>query len=554
MTKIDYTKDYIQYANDAINGDIVVGEYIRLSCQRFLSWFDRDDIFFDYEGVDKRIRLIEKMKASNGKQLILMDWQKFCLAGIFGFLYTDDPEQRVVNNVLMFISRKCGKTAFASAIALSCILMEKEPSQEVYMIANSSAQATICMNHAKFQAHSLDKKEKLFKQYRNYIEIPKLNSYVKVLSSDTSKLDGLSPSCFIVDEIHEMRNFEPWNILKTGAGARKNGLGIGISTAGFHLGDTYPCYSFWQTCIEILRGVKQDDTWFCALFQLDEDDDWTDESVWKKAIPSLGHTISYKYIREQVQSAINNTSLEVSIRTKNLNQWMNSSNVWITENVLTRASKPVNLADFKYETSFMGIDLSSVGDLTCWSLMFPPNNLREVYPDKYVFKSFIYIPEEALKVSSNKELYKEFIIKGYAIKTSGNVVDYDFILRDMLKNVKDLTLYEVAYDSYNATSFAIDATQEGLPLVPYSQSLANFNIPTKSFERLILSDKVVLDSNPATLWMFRNIELKFDHNDNCKPYKSGGDSNNKIDVAISCLEALGSFLHSNTFDPKIFVI
>lgn len=554
MTNIDYEKDYIQYATDILDGTNIAGEYIRLSCQRFINWFDDDDIFFNYDEVDRRIRFIEKMKASNGKQLKLLQWQKFCIANIFGWYYTDDPEQRVINNVLMFISRKNGKTAFSSAIALSCALMEKEPSQEIYMIANSAAQASICMSHAKFQAHSLDPKEKLLKIYRNYVEIPKLNSHIKVLSSDTSKLDGLNPSAFICDEIHEYKSWETWNILKTGAGARKNSLAIGITTAGFHIGDQYPCYSMWNTCIEILKGIKEDRSWFSAIYMLDDEDDWKDEKNWLKASPSLGHTVSYKYMREQIQSAINNTSLEVSIRTKNLNQWMQSAKIWLKENILTRASKPVDLADFKYETSFMGVDLSSVGDLTCWTLMFPPNNLRETYPDKYVFKTFIYIPEEAIENSSNKEWYKEWIRTGAAIKTSGNVVDYDFILNDMLKNVKDLTLYEVAYDQYNATSWAIDATNEGLPLVPYSQSLANFNIPTKSFERLILSDKVVIDSNPATLWMFRNIELKFDHNDNCKPYKSGGDSNNKIDVAISCLEALGSFLHSNTFDPKIYVI
>jgi phage terminase large subunit-like protein len=54
--------------------------------------------------------------------------------------------------------------------------------------------------------------------------------------------------------------------------------------------------------------------------------------------------------------------------------------------------------------------------------------------------------------------------------------------------------------------------------------------------------------------MFRNVELKYDHNDNCKPYKSNKDENNKIDGVISSLEALGAFLHSNTFDPKIYVI
>jgi len=554
MTNIEYDKDYIQYAVDVLHDNIIACEYIKLACKRFLSWFDRDDIFFNYDEVDRRIRFIERLKASNDKPFRLMDWQKFTIAGIFGWHYVDSPDLRVINNVLLLISRKNGKTAFASAIALSSMLLEDEPSQEIYMIANSAAQSGICMNHAKSQVRSIDNKGSLFKVLRNSIELPKRNSIVKILSSDTSKLDGLSPSCFICDEIHEYKTWENWNILKTGAGARKNALAIGISTTGYHIGDQYPCYNMWTNCIEILRGIKNDDTWFPLLFQLDEKDDWKDEKNWMKACPSLGQTISYKYMKEQIQSAINNTSLEVAVRTKNLNQWMQSSVIWLKDEVLLKMFKEIDLEQLKYESTFMGVDLSSVGDLTCWSIMIPPNNLREYYPDKYLFKTFIYIPQEALSTSANKDYYAEWVRKGYAIMTSGNVVDYDYILKDQKKNTEDLTLMEVAYDAYNATSWAIDATNEGLPLKPYSQSLINFNIPTKSFERLVLSDKVIIDNNPIVLWMFRNVELKFDHAENCKPFKANGDKNNKIDGVISMMQALGSFLHSNIFDPKIFLI
>ena len=554
MTYIDDSKSYIQYAKDIIEYKIISGEYIKLACKRFLDWFERNDIFFDYDEVDRRIRFIEKMKTTQNKPMELLDWQKFCVAGIFGWKYVDDPEQRVINNVLLLISRKNGKTFFGTALALSCALLDGEHSPEVYFIANSSQQASIAMNHAKVQSHSLDRQEKLLKLYRNEIKIPKINGTIKVLSSDTSKLDGLSPSTFIADEIHEYRSWETWNILKTGAGARKNSLAIGVTTTGFHIGDQYPCYNMWTNCLEILRGVKEDDTWFAALYQMDEEDDWKEEKNWIKASPSLGKTVSIKYMREQIRSAINNSSLEVSVRTKNLNQWMQSSIVWLKEDTLLKSARNVDVKDFENETTYIGIDLSSVGDLTAWTLLFPPNQYRELYPDKYVFKTFIYIPEQALEDSPNKEWYKEWIRTGAAIKTSGNVVDYDFILNDMIRNTKNLTLYEVAYDQYNATQFAINATNEGLPLVPYSQSLANFNIPTKSFERLILSGKVVLDNNSCVMWMFRNVELKFDHAENCKPYKANKDATKKIDGVISTLESLGAFLKSTTFDPRIYTI
>jgi phage terminase large subunit-like protein len=43
-----------------------------------------------------------------------------------------------------------------------------------------------------------------------------------------------------------------------------------------------------KTCKEILDGVKHDDAQFALIYELDEDDDWTDSSTWIKANPSLG--------------------------------------------------------------------------------------------------------------------------------------------------------------------------------------------------------------------------------------------------------------------------
>ena len=54
---------------------------------------------------------------------------------------------------------------------------------------------------------------------------------------------------------------------------------------------------------------------------------------------------------------------------------------------------------------------------------------------------------------------------------------------------------------------------------PYSQSLLNFNAPTKELERQIKLGNVVMDNNPITLWCFANAVLKIDHNENMKPVK-----------------------------------
>ena len=125
--------------------------------------------------------------------------------------------------------------------------------------------------------------------------------------------------------------------------------------------------------------------------------------------------------------------------------------------------------------------------------------------------------------------------------TSGNVIDYDEILKDILNFHNNNFIHSIAYDSWNSTQFANTAVANGLNIEPYSQSLGSFNRPTKEFERLLLSGKVIIDYNPAVRWMFGNCELKYDANENIKPIKLKGSAN-KIDGVIAMLEALGTYL------------
>ena len=141
---------------------------------------------------------------------------------------------------------------------------------------------------------------------------------------------------------------------------------------------------------------------------------------------------------------------------------------------------------------------------------------------------------------------------GYLTITDGNVTDYDYVLRDIMKINEKVFIDKVAYDSYNATQWAISATTEGLPLEPFSQALWHFNRCTKEFERLIKQGKVKLDNNEITRWCFSNVSLKYDHNDNVKPVK--GSDQLKIDGTIAILEALGVFLETPQYNNIIGVI
>jgi len=237
--------------------------------------------------------------------------------------------------------------------------------------------------------------------------------------------------------------------------------------------------------------------------------------------------------------------LEISVRTKNFNSWVSTSNVWIPDYKVMECMRSLTTEDMKADWCYVGIDLSSVRDLTAISYM--------VFKDgKYYFKTDYYLPEDTITegISRNTYLYKQWAEKGWLKLTEGNTVDYSRILEDILRFNKDIPCYKLLYDQWNSSSFIISAIEKGLNMVPFSQTISNFNKPCKECERLIYQGDVIIDSNPITRFCFNNVVLKIDPiNENQKPTKASKE--NKIDGCISMLEALGGYLEDFSADISI---
>ena len=537
------TTPYTAYAISVVSGGVVAGLYVRQACERYLDMLDREDIEFRPEEVDNVVNFIGKLRhykgASARKHFTLSDFQFFCVCAIYG-IYKDG--KRLVRNVYLEMARKNGKSAFCAALCLYELYASGEPSPEVYLLANSAKQSGILYEMCREYAMSIDPREKYSKYYRDKIKFKPNKGVLQAFAADASKLDGFNPSLFCVDEYHAATTSACYDVMKSGQGQRENPLAIVITTAGFN--QTSPCYEMRKTCVDILAGVKQDDTTFALIFALDEGDDWADPANFKKTNPNLGITVKEDYLLEQIAAAKNNTSLEASVRTKNFNEWLTTASVWLPADLLNKYTQTVKLSDYRGYCAYMGVDLSAVSDLTALALCIPTG-------DKFVFKVWYFLPAVALDESPNRELYRKWHRNGYLIITPGNVTDYDAVTRQIVALDKEgITVLQIAYDSWNSTQWAIDATALGLPLQPYSQALGNFNRPTKEFERLLRSGKAVIDNNPITRWCFSNIALKADHNDNVKPIKGSGKEG-KIDGAIAMIEALGAYLQGDHNDYTI---
>lgn len=539
-------KGYYHYVEDVLNGKIVVGELIKLACQRFKDDLQRQDIYFNESVVDKAINFIGTLKhfmgKSSGKHFKLENWQQFIIANIVGWYWKDGNTRRFTSSYIE-VSRKNGKTALAAALCLYYLIADGEDGAEVDLAANSKEQAKIAFEFCSSFSKQLDPKGKYLKPYRDNVQFALNNSKLKVFAADDSKLDGFNASFGLIDEYHAAKNSKVRDVIKSSMGMRNNPHLCTITTAGFD--KTLPCYKLRSTSIEILNKLKTDDSMFIAIYSLDDKDNWTDKDNWVKCTPNLNVTVTSKYIKEQVQSAINNPSEEVGVKTKTLNLWCDVADVWLPESYIVKASKDIHLEDFRDCECYIGVDLSATSDLTAVSYLIEKNNI-------YYFKTDYYLPESALVDKPDRETYKLWKQQGLITITAGNVTDYDYITNDIVAASNILNIQKIGYDKWNATQWAIHATEIGLPLEEYPQTMGNFNRPTKELERLILSGNTVIDNNEITRWCFRNVELKSDYNGNVKPNK--GIKSKKIDGVIAIIQALGMYLTVPHYSNEILTI
>ena len=541
----------IQYAKDVVSGKILACQWVKLACKRFLDDINSQDYYFDENKYNTLTTFTGVMKhyssGAAGKPFILEPWEDFIICNIF-CLYRVDTRRRKYKTAHISVSRKNGKTTLAAALGLFSLIADGEPASSVIMAANSRDQAHIDFDAASAFARQLDPRKKSLKVLRNEIVFQKNNASLRVISADASTGDGLNPSMVILDELHEAVDSKLFDVLRSGQGFREQPLMLSITTAGFRIGGF--CNQYEDYCKEILMGQKVDDTLFALLYTLDDGDDWTDESNFIKSNPNLGVTVKKDWLSEQVNQAKNSPTLEVGVKTKNLNVWCSSSTTWIPEQYIRKSLMDVDLTEFKNKNNYLvylGFDLAAISDLTAVSIMFVDPDTEE-----YIFKTWYYLPKSALDGKYNSELYKMWSSKGFLTLTDSETTDYNYIQNQIVYLYETFDVQGVFFDSWNAQMLVNNLTNLGLPMTAYSQSIGNFNKPTKEMERLALSDKVRFDNNPITRFCFDNVELKVDLNGNSKPV---GDHNaKKIDGVISMLNALGGYLSVIYGNQEAFVL
>ena len=338
---------------------------------------------------------------------------------------------------------------------------------------------------------------------------------IKAIGRDTKSADGFRTILAIVDEYHAHPTNQMYKLMMDGQDMVKNALTIAITTSGFNLKS--PCYEQYQFCKKVLEGVVEKDSLFVYIAELDEDDDIWKKENWAKANPLKLFmpdeiTLDQEKLAVVASKAIDAREKQgeelVNFETKTLNQWVTYTGGALLDMAAWKAGgKPLTIEDMRGRDGYLGIDLSSGGDLTSISIVFP---LRD---DNVYIWSHSYMPELRLAehIKSDDAPYGVWKNQGLITLTSGMYgikTDYKYIIADLKRLIDDyqINIVGCGYDAHNAAAFLADLEDTlRCDLTEIKQSARSLNDATKDFQLSVKAGQVSYDQNNALLsWSATN--------------------------------------------------
>lgn len=524
----------LEYYNLINSGKVKASKKIKKQYEKLVNDIEHPGRWhFDLDKANRPIKFIEKFcKHSKGrwagKPIYLDLWQKAIIQSIFGFV--DDEGIRRYREVFIVVARKNGKSTLASAIGLYMLFADGEGGAQVCCVASKKDQAKIVFDEAKNMVCQNPALSKHIKKRKSDLYVDLTFSTFQPLASDSNTLDGLNMHCGILDEMHSWKDRNIYDVSKQSMGTRTQPLLLEITTAGFVRENIYD--SQYDLANDIINGIKQDDRFLAFIYELDSKKEWTDKKCWEKANPGLGTIKSMEYLEEQVLKAKNDKNFLPTLLTKDFNIRETAVGSWLTFETIDNEEK-FDIEDLRGSYGIGGADLSSVGDLTCASLLVRKNNLL------YLMQMY-FIPLETAEKHEREDKvpYRVWEKQGYIRFCNGNMVDYSDItawFNEMRDKYGIYTLW-VGYDEWNANQWAVDMKQNGYVLEPVIQGAKTMSGPMKMIEAELKSNNVIYNNNPILKWCLSNTQVEIDKNDNIRPVK-GKNSKQRIDGSVSFIDS-----------------
>lgn len=544
-----------KYEDDVLSGKIPACTYVKQAIRRqrddLKRWSKADSPFYfdQAEGnrVCKFVELLPHTKgALRGQKIKLEPWQCWVLTTIFGWRRRSDNRRRF-GRVYIEVPRGNGKSALSSAVALYCLLADREPGAEVYSFATTRDQAGIVFGDAKQMAMMCEPLQKKFglEVLAKALFVPSTNSTFQAKSAEGSTLDGLNTHFACIDELHAHKTRAVYDVVETSIGKRLNPILWVITTAGFDTAGI--CYEVRTMVREVLAKTVEDETQFGIIYTIDEGDDWKTEAALIKANPNWGVSVMPKMVLPLQLKAITLASAANNFKTKHLDIWCQAGAAWMDMTAWHKGERVVDLDDFEGRPCVIGLDLGAKNDLTAKVYVFKTEG-DDGRPRYQVF-SRLYLPQTAIEKGTVSQ-YSGWAETGVIQVTGGAMTDLTRIEGELREDLSRFDVQAIAYDPWQATQLANDLSEDGAPMVEYRNTVQNVSEPMKWLEALVQDGRLDHDGNPCMTWMMGNVVAKVDAKDNIFPRKERYES--KIDGPVALIYALAMYLSDREDDGGDF--
>lgn len=545
-----------EYASKVVSGEVIAGELHVLACKRHLNDLTRQrtedfPYYYDPARAMEVIDYAETLTVAEGdnpKPVKLIGAQAFDLGCTFGWFRVSNDKRRFRRRYKC-MARQNGKTFENGILGTYIGGFGGYNYGKLFTVATKKRQARLAWEEmSKFITIDPDLKYDpysgegyfLVKDYKSVIEAVNTNCTIEALSKEAGLDDGFRSIFSSIDELHQHKDNKIYKALYNGTRALPETLVSMITTRGDKLNSF--CKEMDDYCIKVLRGITTAEDFFIDIYCLDPTDDIWDEKNWIKANPFLClDPEKMEVLRTDAQTARDMGGSELrDFLTKSLNMWVqNTDDQFINVEKWQKCGSDRTLKDFTGRKCWVGLDLSSGGDLTTIALEFPEEN------DRYYFYSHSFIPRGRLEEHIETDLAPYDIWEAMELITvtggSGDFKnDYKFIVSHLkqLQEEYNLEFYGIGIDPHNADGVLSDLEAFGCPVIVVTQSCKGLNDATVDIQLLVKSENVEYDkSNELLTWSFVNASIVRNSFDEIKVDKKPGQRFKRIDPVDACIDA-----------------
>lgn len=571
-------KYYGMFRDRVLAGDIPVCEEVALQMNLIDDLIADPRYYYDDTAIDGWVAFCEnEMTLTDGSDVTLLDTFKLWAEDIFSWFYfiersvyvpswdnhgghyeTKRIKKRLRNKQFLIVGRSASKslydawiqsygltvdTSTTNQIATAPTMRQSEETLSPIRTAIQRAKGPLIQFMTEgsiFNTTGSRANRQKLSPTKKGIENFLTNSLLEIRPMSIDKLQGLRVKYSTVDEwLSGDTREDVIGAIEQGAAKVDDYLIIATSSEGTVRNG--PGDEVKMELTKILRKEYVNPHVSIWWYKLDDIKEIDDPSMWLKANPNLGVTVSYDTYQQDVEKARQVPSQRNDIIAKRFGIPMEGYSYFFRY----EETLPHRKRDFYGLPCSVGADLSQGDDFCAFVFLFPLKG------GEFGVKSLCFVSERTvLKLKPViRELYQNFINEGSLFVMPGTILDMDQVYEEVFNHICEMNYVNCCfgYDPYNAKAFVTryitDFGEVGVEKVP--QGYRTETVPLGELKQMA-EDRLLLFDQEIMKFAMGNCIVLEDTNGNRKLWKKRYEA--KIDPVAALMDALVSYtVHQDLF-------